>query len=123
MMMCPCPRPLLLRGRPPPWPPRHACSGQVGQSGSGHAGQGGSTGGGGGGSTGGGGDGGSTGGGGGDGGSGGVVGAALLVVVMGEGQCYWCQREHRRGQRCFRRWGEESEDECSHPLPPPTPRW
>ena len=47
MMMCPHLHPLLLRGRPPPWPPRHACSGQAGQGGSGHAGQGGSTGGGG----------------------------------------------------------------------------
>ena len=39
---CPRPRPRLLRGRPPPWPPRHA---GLSQGGSGHAGQGGSTGG------------------------------------------------------------------------------
>ena len=52
-MMCPRPRPLLRRGRPPPWPHRHACSGQAEQGGSDHANQegsiagGGSTGGGG----------------------------------------------------------------------------
>ena len=51
MMMCPRPRPLLLRGCPPQ-PLCHACSGQAGQGGSGHASQEGSTaGGGGGGST------------------------------------------------------------------------
>ena len=68
MMMCPRPHSLLLLGRPPPWSPRHACSGQAGQDGSDrdHAGQGVSTGGGGGGSTG-----------------GSVVGAALLQEVAG----------------------------------------
>ena len=50
--MCLRLHPLLLRGRPPPRPPCHACSGQAG---SGHASQEGSTGGGGGGSAGGGG--------------------------------------------------------------------
>ena len=39
MMMCPRPHPLLLRGRPP----RHACSGQVGQGGSTAGGGGGSS--------------------------------------------------------------------------------
>ena len=42
--ICPRPRPCLLRGCPPPRPPRHA---GLSQGGSGHAGQGGSTGGGG----------------------------------------------------------------------------
>ena len=37
---CPRPRPRLLRGRPPPRPPRHAA---FSQGGSGHAGQGGSS--------------------------------------------------------------------------------
>ena len=44
IIICPRPRPRLLRGRPPPRPPRHA---GLSQGGSGHAGQGGSTGGGG----------------------------------------------------------------------------
>ena len=43
MMMCPRPHPLLLRGRPPPRPLCHACSGQAGQGGSTGAGGGGSS--------------------------------------------------------------------------------
>ena len=37
MMMCPRPHSLLLRGRPPPWSPCHACS-VHGPGGSEHAG-------------------------------------------------------------------------------------
>ena len=91
MMMCPRPRPLLLRGHPPPQPLCHAYSCQAGQGGSGHASQEGSTAGGGGGSTGGGGWGSTDGG-----------GVGRLVVAAG---------------------GRVKGDECSHPLPPPTPHW
>ena len=78
IISCPRPRPRLLRGRPPPWPPRHAgfC-----QGGSGHAGQGGSTGSGGSGGSAGGAGGGSTGGAGGGSAAGSGGGAVLLVVV------------------------------------------